>query len=439
MWARHWPKRIVWLLLGSWFLLVTLLLIGRIHAKGELPVDYEAYHQATEAIGEGKNLYPSIEAARQTWLDIHQYETDVLAGQVHVGGRRIVGPYVYPPTLALWMVRLKLNVSVFLIFMAASVYGFSWLWLKSNAASSGWLLLVVGSWDVLLSLGAGNVEMLLLFLALLGAWLFWRRQGVLAAGPTAFAILIKPFYAFFFTAFGLLMLALADAKNRTQVLKTLALASAVVVTLIGLDVSGWGPELRSQAATYLSNAMAYQWFELPVNQQTPMSLWNRTLLQGLVDAGWSPQNAQLASLGIGVIMIGASIGRIWGRRLSFAAVFAVAFVMFYWIRPVGWGLPYLEVVMLVTLWPILKNHLERSVLLALAIGLMLSHWLALFFTSQVHGLRLLTLQGSEFTWETWLILPLCWGLLLWAVPRLSYPIGKAAMSPLEGANSPDHQ
>ena len=390
--------------------------------------------------GKGRiSTLPSRQRDKPGWISI-SHETDVLAGQVHVGGRRIVGPYVYPPTLALWMVRLKLNVSVFLIFMAASVYGFSWLWLKSNAASSGWLLLIVGSWDVLLSLGAGNVEMLLLFLALLGAWLFWRRQGVLAAGPTAFAILIKPFYAFFFTAFGLLMLALADAENRKQVLKTLALASAVVVTLIGLDVSGWGPELRSQAATYLSNAMAYQWFELPVNQQTPIEVCGiGPFCRDLSALAGLPQSAQLASLGMGVIMIGASMGRIWGRRLSFAAVFAVAFVIFYWIRPVGWGLPYLEVVMLVTLWPILKNHLERSVLLALAIGLMLSHWLALFFTSQVHGLRLLTLQGSEFTWETWLILPLCWGLLLWAVPRLSYPIGKAAMSPLEGANSPDYQ
>jgi hypothetical protein len=417
-----WLQLIPWSLFGGWFLLVTVLLTARIVTTGRLPVDFETCYRAAKAIERGANPYPSVQAAQAIWTKIHQYETDVLAGQalagqVKEGETRTVGPYAYPPTLALWMARLGINAPVFMVALLISVYGFSWLWLRNSAAGVGWLLLTVGSWDLLSSFAGGNVETLLLFCALLGAWLLWVRQGFWASWLIAFTILVKPFYSLFFGGFGLLMLAAATPANREQALKTLVLAAATATVLIGLEILAWGSELRTQAAAYLPNEMAYHWLVRPVAEQTPMSLWNRSLLQGLVNVGWPAETAPFAALGVGAVMLAISAARIWGQNLPFAAVFALTFVLFYWIRPVVWGFPYLEMVVLVTLWPLLTNHFQRALMLGLAFALALSHWLALIYTIQGHEVLWLTLQKADFTWETWLVLPLCWMLLLfWIVP-----------------------
>ncbi len=36
-----------------------------------------------------------------------------------------------------------------------------------------------------------------------------------------------------------------------------------------------------------------------------------------------------------------------------------------------------------------------------------------------NGLPLLTLQPADRPWETWLVLPIAWGLTLWAARRLT--------------------
>jgi hypothetical protein len=86
-----------------------------------------------------------------------------------------------------------------------AVVGFGLLWLRVTRAS-GWLGLIVGSWDVLASATGGNVELILLGLTLLAAWWLWSGHTAPAALPIAVVMLITPFYLLFFVAFGVLLL-----------------------------------------------------------------------------------------------------------------------------------------------------------------------------------------------------------------------------------------
>ena len=58
----------------------------------------------------------------------------------------------------------------------------------------------------------------------------------------------------------------------------------------------------------------------------------------------------------------------------------------------------------------------KAALLCGASLLMLSHWWALALTVNV---SLFTLQSAEVPWESWSVVPLCWLLVLGALPRPS--------------------
>jgi hypothetical protein len=78
------------------------------------------------------------------------------------------------------------------------------------------LLLIIGSFDILASLNGGNVELLLLFAALLASWLLWRHHNVLAAPLISFVLLVKPFYLLLFIAKGLLQLLRTAMAQRAE-------------------------------------------------------------------------------------------------------------------------------------------------------------------------------------------------------------------------------
>jgi hypothetical protein len=181
---------------------------------------------------------------------------------------------------------------------------------------------------------------------------------------------------------------------------------------MALEIWSWGAFLRQETGRYLQQVLEHHWFVLPVEQQTPLSIWNRTAMQGLVNAGLAADTAQWLSVGLGLAALGLTLWHAWNRPLSFARCFALALVLLYWTRPVGWGLVYLEIVVVVTLWPSLRIGWPRGLLLSGALVLLASHWLALVLTIQGYWLRLLTLQSAEFPWETWLLLPVCWLMLL---------------------------
>jgi hypothetical protein len=169
--------------------------------------------------------------------------------------------------------------------------------------------------------------------------------------------------------------------------------------------------LLAEALEFMRNGINHHWFVLPVAEQTPMSVWNRTAMQGLVNAGVSPSIALLASVTLWCAFAGVTMSRVSSQSLEFSRAFALAFVLLYWGRPVGWTLNYLEIVVLTALWPAASLKLRRGLMVG-AVAVMASHWLALILAARGVTLQLFTLQSAEIPWETWLLVPVCWILLL---------------------------
>ncbi|MFN8494574.1 MAG: hypothetical protein U0350_43635 [Caldilineaceae bacterium] len=416
MWPQLRMRQLApWFIFSLWFLGITLLLSGLIRA-GTLPVDYASYAKAATTIAEGRDPYQSPNASQQIWLTYHALETRLLQGDPSVKNAPFLpGPYLYPPTLALLLHDLQINAMGFVFMLLLTIYGFGALWLHCTGQSAWWLLWIVGSWDVIASFTGGNVELSLLFAILLASWLLWRQQAFWAAPLLALVVLVKPFYAFFFITFGLLLLVQPMTKPK-HAFRTLTMASAGALLLLGLEVIRWPSALRTETLAYLRNAFAYQWFILPVDQQTPMSIWNRTPLQGLINAGMVPDLAKWVALWLWLLFLLITLWYGRKRRLAFPQAFALAFVLLYWGRPVGWGLIYLEIVVLLASWPRLDRQ-PRRLLFAGMLALAASHWVALVITLQGHWIRLFTLQSANFPWETWLVVPLCWAILLATLPR----------------------
>ncbi len=390
--------------------------------RARQPIDFLAYVVAADALRRGESPYLTVEQSQAIWRYFHQNEVDLRAASIRGEGSEKLreidsreqqpGPYIYPPTLALLIAQLHVNAWVFAGLSLLSILGFAWLWFDSTRIHPIFLLLIIFSLDVLASLNTGNVELLLLFASLLAARLLWDRHGALAAPLIALVILIKPFYVLLFVTLGLLQVS-TDAPQPAGVRRSLITVATLVIGLVLLEVARWGTPLRIQALHYLERALEYQWFVLPVAEQTPMSIWNRTPMQAFINAGMSPALAQWASLGLWLLLLTVSVVGLRTIRLTFPLAFALALVLLYWGRPVGWTFIYLEVVLVGTLW----SHLQRwgrRVLVIGIIALMLSHWWALVLTARGEGMPLVTLQPADTPWETWIVLVLSWFLLMYA-------------------------
>jgi len=92
-------------------------------------------------------------------------------------------------------------------------------------------------------------------------------------------------------------------------------------------------------------------------------------------------------------------------------------------------LVYLDVVC-VAAWSALPR-VGRALLLVGVLALLLSHWAALVLTGLGAGLPLLTLQPADRPWETWLVLPVAWVLVLWTAQQLTN------QDPVSGATTTD--
>ncbi len=404
-------RLIPWTVFAAWFALAAVFLLLLVTRTGIQPIDYQGYQHAVDGLKRGEGPYQRPEQCRQLWRGIHQAELFVVTGgKMGALPPPQPGPYLYPPTLALLIQRLHTGAPFFICLLLGAVVGFGWLWLRAAQAAPWWLLLISGSWDVLATFLAGNAELLLPFLSLATAWLLWRRRGIWAAPLIALTVLIKPFYALFFIAFGLLLL-VTDAPQRRAHFRGLALAAAGALLLAALDIAAWGGPVRAAALDYFRHAMDYQWWTLPVAEQTPMSLWNRAPMQGLVMLGLPAATAQLATNVLWLALLAATLWRCRSRQLGFPMLFALAFVLLYLGRPVGWGLAYLDIVLLLALRPSLRPR-TWGLLLAAAIALSLTHWWALILTGRGVWLNFFTLQTAHLPWETWTILPACWLLLM---------------------------
>lgn len=407
-------------LLFCFWLLVQLALFVGLARQDQSPIDFLTYRRAADMVARGASPYLTPEQAEQIWESFHQTEADFIAaravgqGQAIVrqvlAGRQQAGPYLYPPTLALLIAQFHITALVFAGLTLLSILGFGWLWLKSTGAHSLWLLLIMFSWDLLASLYTGNVELILLFAILLAARLLWNQHAMFASPLIALVLLIKPFYVLFFIVFGLLQLT-SHPGDVKDTLRALAVSASGVLTIMALDVVRWGAQLQAETARYLFHALDYQWFVLPVAEQTPLSIWNRSSMQALVNAGVAVGSAQWIAFGLWLLFAAITCWRARGQRLSFATAFALSFVLLYWGRPVAWTLIYLELVVVAAAWSNLSIWWKRMLTVAV-ISLMVSHWWALALGAGGYASQLLTLQSAAFPWETWSIVPLGWFLLL---------------------------
>jgi len=184
-------------------------------------------------------------------------------------------------------------------------------------------------------------------------------------------VLAKPFYVLFFVAFGV-VLVLGGGEPRWSTLRTLGTVAGLTALVIAGEVIRWGPALRADALRYLAHTLDAQWFVLPVAQQTPMSAWNRTPLQALIALGLPAAPAQLVAGLVWLAVLAASAWLVRGCRLSFALAVALAFVLLYLGRPVGWTLVDLDLVVGVAVWPVLPRA-GRALLLVGVLALLASH------------------------------------------------------------------
>jgi hypothetical protein len=288
--------------------------------------------------------------------------------------------------------HLNVHFLIFIGLILLSILGFTALWFKSTQAHSLWLLLVIGSRDVLASLQGGNVELLLLFVTVLAARCLWDQRLLLAAFLITLVLLIKPFYTLFFVAFMLLreVSPIVEARLKPH---SLAPPVIVILALIAVEIYRWGSVVRAETLNFLLHATDYLWFALPVAEQTPLSMWNRTPLQGLINAGVPVSLAQMAALGLWLLFLGITLW--WARKtpLTFPLTFALALTLLYWGRPAGYGFNYLEVVVAVVVWPTLQRW-QKPVFVARVAAVMASRWWALAQTLRGEGMALLTLQSA---------------------------------------------
>ncbi|GAB4192027.1 MAG: hypothetical protein OHK0022_06000 [Roseiflexaceae bacterium] len=425
MMPRHSRLRLIcWLIFALWLLLQLPPFLTQPYANGR-SIDFLTYRRAADALLQGESPYLNTSQSLAIWRTYHQRDAAIRAAGSPEQGRALMaqfsqgellpGPYLYPPTLAALVGALDVQPFGFACLLALAAFGIAWLWIGHTNAHPAWLLLVGLSCDVAVLIGGGNVELLLLGASLLAAWLLWRGCWLGAAPLIALVALIKPFYVLLFAAFGLLMLARRD-QPFGQTARTLAGAAILALALIGAEVLRWDGALRQAALDNLAGGLDNQWLALPPAEQSPMSAWNRTPLQALVGFGVPAGTAALLALLLWALLTGLSVWQARRHGLSFVLAWALALLLLYLGRPVGWTLGLLEVTLAMAVWPRLARS-GRTLLLAGLIALMLSHWAALVLTGLGMGILLNTLQTEAFPWETLLVLPGCWLLLLWAMRR----------------------
>jgi len=403
-----------------WTVALGIGLYGASTRYGDVPIDYLVYQRGADALRHGASPYQTPSQSLAIWRSFHQTDATIRTAhargmgeqalRAYVQGPERPGPYLYPPTLALLVDQLHLSPLSWDILALLCIVAFALLWLRRARVSPWWLLLAASSWDVWGFFTSGNAEIPLLTASLLVAWLLWppRPLGIVsvpaAAVLVALVLLVKPFYALFFLVFGLLLL-LQPTHERRATRRVLGATAALALVCVGLEVLRWGPALRHAALGYVAHTLDAQWFALPVSMQTPMSAWNRTPLQALIELGVPATPAQLISGALWLVVVAAIMWVLRGRQLTFPLVVALSLTLLYIGRPIGWTLAYLDFVVGSVAWPALPSW-GRPLLLAGIVVLFVSHWAAAVLTAMGAGLYLVTVQPATPPWETWIVLPL---------------------------------
>lgn len=388
-----------------WTCLIGLGLLALLHIpqllQGKLLVDMQTYYQGKERIEAGKPLYLSVAESQAHWRKLHLFALK----KTKVKDQN--ASYNYLPSLALWLTRLHIPPLLFFLFLCGSFIAALWFWEPYIPAQHiPWLGLGAFSWDAIASCFGGNIELVLLCGSLFACWLLWEERALLAGGLIALIMLVKPFYGMLFATFGLHWMCQSRQWQRRW--WVLLQAAIIAITLIAIDVALWGPGLRAQALAYYSQALAHQWLGLPPDQQIPMSIWNRSLLQGFVSAGFAAATARNIVLVLWLVVLAISTWRSRGMHHSFPWVFAISIVIYYMCKPVSWTFPLLELLILTAIWPLLRTPKEAFAWWAFGHLIFLMHWAAMLWSIATKGVGLFTFQSASFPWETWTLLPGTW-------------------------------
>jgi len=249
------PLILSWSLFAVWLLAPIALVVG-LAERGVVPIDFLDYQRSAEAIAKGQSPYATVGESHEIFRSFNRFESELQAAQALGEGRAFLreaaarpqqpGPYIYPPTLALWINQFNLDGVVFTGVIMASVLGFVLIWFRATSAHAGWLLLVIGSRDLLATIQGGNVELVLLFATLAAARLLWGHRVIWATPLIAFVMLIKPFYALFFVAFLLLRAVQPHGAERENP-RALMAAGGILLLLLAAEVYRWEPDLRAEA------------------------------------------------------------------------------------------------------------------------------------------------------------------------------------------------
>lgn len=411
---------VAWWIFGGLLVLQAAICLAVV-ASGATLIDYAAYELAAQRIARGVDPYADpalIQATFERFRDVLMTGDDSILTDAEEPA------YIYPPTLASWMAATGLAGTPWLqagwvLICAASIAVVAVIAVR-DGASPWWALLAVLSLDTVVPLATGNAELTMTALGLVGCWLLWRGEGLAAAVPIALAVLIKPVSGPLFAAFSLLLI--RQAHDRRAAATTVATAAVVSLLLVGLEAARWPGWLREDMLDWLGNAFEHTFMTLPVERQMPYSGWNRAPTQVFVTLGLPVQAAQFAALGLALAVLAAALV-IVPRGAGFLPVFAVAYVIALVARPTIWTLLYLDLFLLLALWPCLASGWPRRSALALALTLAASHWAALLWTLAGGPPRFGTFQTDTLPLETLTVLPLAALAALWALRR---PVGQFA-------------
>ena len=384
---------------------------------GELPIDYRTYVEAADRLALTGSPYPDAEIAQEAWRQMHRaavaiFRTDLAPDTT---AQPVSGPYLYPPALAQLIHQTQLPPLGYLIALTGVTVALCLGWLAlAGTRSLLWLLPMAVSIDVIAAFLGGNIEIFLIALSMLACWLLWRKRAVLAAVPIAVVLVVKPQFGLLFVAFA--VIGCVAARPGCNFGRSVLVAACASVALVLSEALRWPTAAREDFLAYVADPVVFQYFALPADVRWPMLLWNRAPLQVFLNAGLSFEVAQALSLALYVLLLLVAAALLRGRRLRFAEIFALAYTLLWIARPITWSMPLLAVFVLAAVWPACERR-ERIALATVAAAVGLTHWVAFVLFPLGVWPGLLTLQTPAFPWETLLILPGSWAVVVIAARR----------------------
>jgi hypothetical protein len=401
----------------AWWIILALGLKAITLDVDELPVDYRTYASAVELLRTTESPYVGPDTVQENWRSMHQSALAAFGPQEGASNNAeaVSGPYLYPPSLALALDQSGLSAFQYLAMLTVATIALCVGWLRfSPDQSLFWLIAMAGSIDLIAIFLGGNIEILLIALSLFACRLIWRHHALWAAPLIAAVILVKPQYALLFLAFGCLS-AFTGSPVR-PVLRKIGVSAAIVLLLIVLEAQRWPEPAWADFFIYVAEPSAMQYFALSPEAQWPMSIWNRAPLQVFLNLGLTFEMAQALSIGVCLLLLAASVILLRGRNLSFSAAFSLAYILLLFGRPITWSMPMLAIFTLTAVWPLLPRS-GRLALAAVALIVGATHWVAFALFAAGVSPGLLTLQRPGFPWETLVILPGAWVVVVLGARR----------------------